>query len=301
MQRRSTLVVCAVAALAVAVAWGDARSATWRSFTPTKYGAKADILVDSKTLTYYRFDSVAPLTLSVEGPTRLKILTRVRIPNDRDEASYAVNVTRDGEHTVKEEFTATVAPQAHYVAFNSYRPGVIRRIYIDVPTGQHGYEILAEGEAVVDARPFKSADTRPSRVSIAPREYAAVETFYYRDKELTYYILTEESPVVLDVVGPTSVKVNTRLMFDQTMLSDQDYVLGVREFGAPEQLYKIESEPSETVTSRDRSDVIPGALRHFMIELGRGAHTYEFRLVDTVGSAVALKFYIPRGDLLNEP
>jgi len=301
MKRTSTLVTCAAAVLAIALAWCGAAAATWRSFTPTKYGAKADILVDSKTLTYYRFDSVAPLVLSVEGPTRLKILTRVRIPNDREEETYAVTVTRDGEHTVKEEFTATVAPQAHYVAFNSFRPGVIRRVYIDVPTGQHGYEILAEGDAVVDARPFRSADTKPSRVSIAPREYAAVETFYYRDKELTYYILSEETPVVLDVVGPTTIKVNTRLMFDATMLGDQDYVVGVREYGSPEQLYKISTEPSETVTSRDRSDVIPGALRHFMLEVGRGARTYEFRLADTVGSAVALKFYIPRGDLLNEP
>jgi hypothetical protein len=305
MRRRSAAraarVVCALAVLAVAFARTDASAATWRSLAPAKYGAKADILVDSKTLTYYRFDSVAPLTLSVEGPTRLKILTRVRIPNDRDEGTYSVTVTRDGGHAVTEEFTAGVSEQAHYVAFNSFRPGVIRRLYIDVPTGQHGYEILAVGAAVVDARPFQSAADRPSRVSIAPREYAAVETFYYRDKELVYYILTEDAPVVLDVVGPTAIKVNTRLVFDQTMLDAQSYALGVREYGAPEQLYRIETEPSETVTSRDRSDVIPGALRHFMLEVGRGAHTYEFRLADTVGAAVALKFYIPRGDLLNEP
>jgi hypothetical protein len=301
MRKGGRIAVCAAAFLAVALGWGGASAATWRTFTPTKYGAKADILVDSKTLTYYRFDSVAPIVLSIEGPTRLKILTRVRIPNDREEATYAVTVTRDGEHSFTEEFTTTPSSHAHYVAFNSYRPGVIRRLYIDVPTGQHGYEILAVGDAVVDARPFESAATNPSRVSIAPREYAAVETFYYRDKELVYYILTEESPVVLDVVGPTTIKVNTRLMFNQTMLSDQGYVVGVREYGSPEQLYKIETEPSETVTSRDRSDVIPGALRHFMLEVGRGARTYEFRLADAVGGAVALKFYIPRGDLLNEP
>jgi hypothetical protein len=301
MRGRSAVVVSALTLLVVALTWCDAASLTWRSFVPTKYGAKADILVDSKTLTYYRFDSVAPITLSVEGPTRLKILTRVRIPNDREEETYTVTVMRDGEHATAEEFTAPVSERAHYVAFNSFRPGVIRRIYVDVPTGQHHYELLAEGQAVVDARPFQSAANRPSRVSLAPREYAAVETFYYGDKALTYYILTEDSPVVLDVVGPTTIKVNTRLMFEQTMVGGQSYVLGVREYDVPEQLYRIESEPSETVTSRDRSDVIPGALRYFMLEVGKGAHTYEFTLVDASGSAVALKFYIPRGDLLNEP
>jgi hypothetical protein len=301
MSRGSVIALTIATILALAVASSDAPCATWSSLAPAKSGAKADILVGSKTLTYYRFDSVAPLVLSVEGPTRLKILTRVRIPNDREEEAYTVVVTRDAEHPTTYEFTAPVSTDAHYVSFNSYRPGAIRRVYIDVPTGQHGYEILAAGDAVVDARPFESAAKSPSRVSIAPREYAAVETFYYRDKELTYYILTESTPVVLDVVGPTTIKVNTRLMFDRTMRGGQSYVLGVREYGEPEQLYKIEAEPSETVTSRDRSDVIPGALRHFMLEVGRGARTYEFRLADAVGGAVALKFYIPRGDLLNEP
>lgn len=301
MKTTRTLAFSALTALAVALACGDALSASWRSITPARYGAKAEILVDSETFTYYRFDSVAPLNLSVEGPTRLKILTRIRVPDDANEATYSVEITRDGAHSTIDGFTAAPSEHAHYVAFNNYRPGVIRRIYVDVPTGQHGYEILAAGEAVVDARIFESTRARPSRVSMAPRVYAAVETFYYRDKELTYYILTEDAPVVLDVVGPTSVKVNTRLMFDETMLEDQTYVLGVREYGTPEQLYKIETGPSETVTSRDRSDLIPGALRHFMLEVGRGAHTYEIRLVDTVGSAVAIKFYIPRGDLLNEP
>jgi hypothetical protein len=301
MGRRSVIGLAVATILAVAATTTGAACATWTSLAPAKSGAKADILVGSKTLTYYRFDSVAPLVLSVEGPTRLKILTRVRIPNDREEETYAVTATRDAEHTTTYEFTAPVSNAAHYVSFNSYRPGAIRRVYIDVPTGQHGYEILAVGDAVVDARPFESAAKSPSRVSIAPRGYAAVETFYYKDKELTYYILTEDVPVVLDVIGPTTIKVNTRLVFDRTMRGGQSYVLGVREYGEPEQLYKIEAEPSETVTSRDRSDIIPGALRDFMLEVGKGARTYEFRLADSVGDAVALKFYIPRGDLLNEP
>jgi hypothetical protein len=47
--------------------------------------------------------------------------------------------------------------------------------------------------------------------------------------------------------------------------------------------------------------MIPGALRHFVLEVPKGAHTYEFRLVDTVAGGLAVKFYIPRGDLTNEP
>jgi hypothetical protein len=107
--------------------------------------------------------------------------------------------------------------------------------------------------------------------------------------------------VVLDVNGPTTIRVNTRLLFDRTASKRESYVVGVREPGAAEVVYKIETTPSETVVCRDRSDLLPGALRHFMLEVGPGPHAYEFRLVDTTAGALAIRFHIPRGDIANEP
>ena len=278
-----------------------ASGADWKSFRPAEHAGRTTISVSGKELTYYGLTEDEPLTFSVEGPTRIKVLTRVRVPNDRESVAYGVSVARDGIHQETVDKEAYPKDGAFYVAFNHFRPGVIRRVYIDVPTGRHGYALTVAGEHRVDARLFERAESRPSRVSIAPTGHGSVETLYYRDKELTYYLLTGESPVVLDVVGPTSVKVNTRLLYDATMLGDQTYVVGVKEGDDPECLYRIDAEPSQTVVMRDRADVIPGALRHFMLEVPRGAHTYEFRLADTVAGGVAVKFYIPRGDLTNEP
>ncbi|MCK4511221.1 hypothetical protein KAW64_05750 [bacterium] len=299
MRRALTLGVM-IAVLAVVLAQVSA-AANWKSFRPADYSGKTNIWVEGSERTYYHFTADEPLTFSVEGPTRVKILTRVRVPNDRETVEYGVSISRDGVHveTVRKE--AYAKESAFYVAFNSFRPGVIRRIYIDVPTGRHGYELSAVGRHSVDARLFESAESKPSLVSIAPRDYDSVETLYYRDKELTYYLMTKDAPVVLDVIGPTSVKVNTRLLYDATMLGDQTYIVGIRAPGAPEDLYRIDGEPSETVVMRDRNDVIPGALRYFVLEVPRGAHTYEFRLADTVAGGLAIKFYIPRGDLTNEP
>jgi hypothetical protein len=42
-------------------------------------------------------------------------------------------------------------------------------------------------------------------------------------------------------------------------------------------------------------------LRYFTIEVPAGAHSYTFRLADTAAGGVVIKFYIPRGDLSNEP
>ena len=299
MRRVLTLGVV-VAVLAVVLAQVSA-AADWKSFRPSDYSGKVRISVEGSELTYYHFTADEPLTFSIEGPTRVKILTRVRVPNDHETVEYGVSISRDGVHMETLEKEAYAKESAFYVAFNSFRPGVIRRIYIDVPTGRHGYQLRAVGGHSVDARLFESAESKPSLVSIAPRDFDSVETLYYRDKELTYYLMTKGTLVVLDVIGPTSVKVNTRLLYDATMLGEQTYIVGIREPGVPECLYRIDAEPSQTVVMRDRDDVIPGALRHFMLEVPKGAHTYEFRLVDTVAGGLAVKFYIPRGDLTNEP
>jgi len=299
MRRAFTLGVVAAALAAILVQVSAA--ADWKSLRPADYSAKVGIWIGGKERTYYHFTADEPLTFSVDGPTRVKILTRVRVPNDRETVEYGVSISRDGVHVETVEKDAYPKESAFYVAFNSFRPGVIRRIYIDVPTGRHGYELRAVGRYPVDARLFESAETKPSLVSLAPRDYGSVETLYYRDKELTYYLMTKDESVVLDVIGPTSIKVNTRLLYDGTMLGEQSYIVGVREPDIPESLYRIDAEPSQTVVCRDRDDVIPGALRHFMLKVPKGAHTYEFRLVDTTAGGLAVKFYIPRGDLTNEP
>lgn len=298
--RRALMLGLVLALLSVAGV-PRAMSADWRSFDPATFSERSMISVEGKELVYYQFASEEPLTFSVEGPTRVKILTRARIPNDREEFAYSVSVERDGVLERTESMESVPAANAFYIGFYDFRPGAIRRIYIDVPTGRHGYSLRAANGLPIDARLFRSTRTKPSRTSIAPDEYASVETLLYRDKELSYYVLTGDDPVVLEVVGPTSVKVNTRLLYDSTMLGEQTYVVGVREPGSPERLYKMDTEPSETVVCRDRGDVIPGALRHFMLEVGRGSHTYEFRLVDAVAGGLAIKFYIPRGDLSNAP
>jgi len=78
-------------------------------------------------------------------------------------------------------------------------------------------------------------------------------------------------------------------------------VIGVGESGATEVLYKIETTPSTSVVCRDRNDLLPGALRHFALEVGPGPHAYEFRLADATARALAIAFHIPRGDVANEP
>jgi hypothetical protein len=297
--RGSSLPVLTMVALALVTT--AAGAAEWRTLDPAGYESKVNVSVDEKQLPYYRFSSEKPLRFSIEGPTRVKILARLRVPMSEESATCVLNVLRDGMSAGVDTLMAPASERSFYISFEDFRPSVIRRLYIDVPTGTHGYEIRPSGRARADARVFRAADANPSRAALAPSEYAAVETFYYRDKELVYYLATRNRSVVLSVIGPTSVKVNSRLIYEHTMLSGQTYVLGVKGLGEEERLYKIETEPSETVAFRDRSDAVPGALRHFTLEVPEGEHRYVFRVADSLGESVALKFYIPRGDLLNEP
>jgi len=301
MRTPTALVALLAVAMSAALCPAKAPAPRWKSVTPSGHASQSALMVDGKQVTYHRFDAERPLSFSVQGPVRVKVLTRLVIPNDREKDSYAIVVTRDGAMVQREAFDTAPSGRAFYAALDSVRPGVIRRLYIDVPTGAHAYELRAEGLGRVDARVYASADLDADRVSFAPRDGPAVETLLSGDKELTYYLLTKSAPVVLDVAGPTTIRVNTRLLFDQTMSKRESYVVGVREPGAAEVLYRIETTPSETVVCRDRSDLLPGALRHFMLDVGPGPHAYEFRLTDTTAGALAIRFHIPRGGVANGP
>ena len=293
----------------------SAAAAAWRSVTPASSDGRTQIMVDSKTLSYHRATEATPVRFVVEGPTRVKVLTRLRVPTSVTAAmDYTVKVLLDGAPFAAEEMTTESAgPNATYLALEMFSPGKIRRFYIDVPTGRHAYDLIPGSGTTVDVRVFEKGDAEPTRVSLAPGEYAGVETLLTRDNELTYYLATVSDPVVLNVSGPTTIKVNARLIFDAAMIGEHSYMLGVRSWagtssddpdgdalgGGDETIYRLESKASTTLTCRDRGDVLPGALRTFELPVPEGRHTYTFRLAGGQGRQVALKFYIPRGDVAN--
>ncbi|HYW67999.1 MAG TPA: hypothetical protein VE960_00190, partial [bacterium] len=156
--RRALMITVALMSLAILLA-GSASAADWKSFRPAEHAGRTKISVGGKELTYYQFSEDEPVAFSVEGPTRLKILTRVRVPSGRESVEYGVSVSMDGVHQETVEKEAYPKDGAFYVASDDFRPGVIRRVYIDVPTGRHGYELRAVGGHTVDARFFESAES----------------------------------------------------------------------------------------------------------------------------------------------
>jgi hypothetical protein len=299
---RSGAALFALAAALVAVGAGAAQgSAAWRTIPLSGYAAKTAMMVEGRQTTYHRFDAGQPLSFKVVGPVRLKVLTRLVIPNPRERDSYTLVVARDGVQADAKTFDTVPADKAFYVALDSVRPGVIRRLYIDVPTGEHAYEIRAEGLARVDARVFASTEGEVERVGLAPRDDARPEVLVSGDRELTYYLLADGNPITLDVVGPTTVTVNVRLMFDDAMQKRESFVVTVEEQGGEEVLTRIETARSETVRCRDRGDVLPGALRQFTLDVAEGRHTYRFRLAEAASDLAAVSFHIPRGDVANAP
>ncbi len=291
-----------------------AAAADWKSVTPASSAGRTQIMVDSKTLSYHRATDETPVRFVVEGPTRVKVLTRLRVPTSVTTMDYAVHVACDGAPlTVENMSTESAGPAATYLALEMFSPGKIRRFYLDVPTGRHAYDLTAGPRTTVDLRVFEAVDRVPQRVSLAPRSYAGVETLLARDNELTYYLATETEPVVLEVSGPTTIKVNARLVFDMEMRGEHSYMIGIRSWGGAssetpggdssgggaETIYRLESKASTTLTCRDRGDVLPGALRTFDLPVAEGQHTFVFRLAGGQGREVALKFYIPGGDVAN--
>lgn len=266
----------------------------WRSLMPSDFIERAMLKVYETELIYYGFDANTPLAFKVQGPTQVRVLTRLRyIPGMEGEQSYELILSEDGVEKEKVLYNTTESEKASYVEGTDMSLGKAMRIEFAVDdTSSHTYEIrLSKNTGKrVEARVFKLRDN----VEITPIEYAqSITAFLSESRERTYYLLTREHPVKVRVRGPTRMEVHARLDYNPGMVGKQMYILKVLQDDKTLKSFHIESVRSSTVSYEDRPTIVPGAAKTLQIEVPEGPHTYEFRLPNLQFKGVALRFLIP--------
>ncbi len=280
---------------------GASAKTRWLSLQPDKSPGEICITSGDEEFDYYRLDSDSPLEFSVTGPREVKILTRyVFEPGDPDVAGYTVRVIRDGVLLMRRALS-TGRSEAYSSCGERGRPaGIIRRILLDVPKGAHTYQVfLVESDRRVAARVFRRVLVRQSStVSFTPSTYVSICTLQFSSGSLSeYYGFDQDHPLAFRLVGPTKIKVCTRLEFDPSMNGSQSYGIEVLEDGAGIKDYHYHVRKMETVCYLEHPDVLPGERKCFHIRVPKGPHDYEIRISNGPRRRGAAKIHIPKSDL----
>ncbi len=272
----------------------------WITVEPTP-GNKISLEVSGKESEYFILEKNNSLELKVNGPTNLRVISRLNFPPGvSGSAQYGLEI-KENNHLVK-SYSTTSEPSSAVYKSRPGIPGKSRKFTFEVPQGSHRYIIqpIKVSSEVHLRFLIQSAQAKSGWSSITPTQYDQVVIAILKEKPWSYYTCTSRKPVQVKVIGPTRLRVVTRLNYESNMKGQQKYQLLVEENGKTINRQGLETTKSLTVSYQNLKTVVPGKSKTFFLEVSGGQHTYNFRLAEGLANSVSLRFSIPEKDLNNE-
>jgi hypothetical protein len=273
-------------------------------FAPNGAAQKMELRVSGKLREYFVLDTATPIELTIKGPAKLKLLSRAILSAPNDTLDYSYVVERKGaskpltvkHSTFRSEKSAFAGPMEGAVAESRART-------IDVPGGEQTYTLSLPKTARNRLLFRFGTDTESfdgtTIVAMTPSEFTTQVDLTTREETLSYYRVGIGNRVVLNLVGPATLKVLARIEFDPTMSQTQKWKVAVSEDGVAKSTYNLSAKPSDITVYKVAASLIPSAAEVFYVDVPTGSHRYEFALPDDQRSGL-LRFLLPRRHLERE-
>ncbi len=305
-RRPALLLLLAAGLVAAGVPSGPARAATrWVSVSPAGKADSHCLRVASQDFEYQVLASENPVHYSVNGPRRLKVITRYLFaPDEEKRQSFTLTVHVDGQERLRKTFRAS--PDGDVSDCSAGRVGSsLRRALLDLAKGPHDIAITAttEGPGQVAMRLFQETRRQSTgTVSFQPDGFSQVATLQFESgAQSTYYRFSADRPLTFTLTGPTTVQLYTRLDFDLTMNGVQDYALDVLRDGASWRTFQFHTGELGSAHYLESPDILPGQRKKASIEVPPGRHTFTVRCLRPSGCGIAAQIRISKKALEARP
>ncbi len=245
-------------------------------------------IVTKKADEYYLLTKDMPITFSVEGPTYIRVYTRIFWPGKASKKELYKVILQ--ENAIDERLITLETERSDVTTDMRGRPvSKWRTFYIEVPEGMNRYKIT-QWASPNDSMLIKFTYESPREWHDIPAAgYSALLEAVEEEKLVKYYEVLRDKKVTLRLQGPVSLKVIARLNYDMSMLGEQSYSLLVNDNGRTEQ-ENVKCYKSDIITYENRPDVVPSNAHTFYIRVDEGWHNLEFTLKGTTAKSAALRF-----------
>jgi len=281
---------------------GGAGAATsWSSFSPREDHGSECLRVGAQKIDYFLLEPDRPVTLRLRGPRKLKVVARYLFGDaDTNQSSFEIALRVDGKEELRKTFRAGGLPGVG-VCGKDLEVSALRRATLSIPTGLHDVQVFAgtEGSGRVAARFFRNSRGRKVKmVNFSPERYESVYRLQFDSgRQSTYYHFSDAHPLRFSIQGPSSLEIDSRLDFDQTMRGSTSYRLELLQDGEPLQRFIYHTKKISSAAYVERKDILPGERKRMKLPVPRGAHEYEIRCLGPQACGVALRIRIPETDL----
>lgn len=119
------------------------RKQKWIALAPSAPAEQVDLLAGEETVAYFRFKEEKPLRVEVNGPTELRVLTRVENHYDmKGSVIYRLQVRRDGKVMNTYMLSSKRSETTTYKNNKTLVPGKAREVTVPIPRGRHVIEVI---------------------------------------------------------------------------------------------------------------------------------------------------------------
>lgn len=291
---KTKMVIGALGAL-LGSAWG-AQAGPWESIESLPKQKPVVVLVKDRARHYFRITPQSPLVVPIEGPARLRVVSRAELPSgDPRSVSYRLRAL-EGSTVLHEQRTeSSTAPHVRLTGARA-AIGKSRRMVIDVPSGRHEVTLTVEGVPAVVVRLKRGTPMagREDMVTLTPIDAARSVTVTEGQKTIPYHTTYAGKPVRLRVVGPSRLDLTLRLDFDATMRGAHAYRVAVTDNGRSLRELAFRTTKSTTASFTNQPDRIPSKFDQARIEIPPGPHDLAIELIQPRNGAAEVHARIPQ-------
>ncbi len=264
--------------LAPLILWGQV-------IKPQEPRQSREILLIQGKRRIYHFTKNKELVYQVHGPATLKLYSRaVALSRKGDsEVSYSFEVTVDQSppRQIKHQTRLSGIRSSQHPNHRYTRASLD---YFQVGDGVHTIRVRRkESPGPLLFRLVKHSQGKKSRRRLKAQILAPADTAYILigQKRLPYFKVTPEKPLLLEVEGPKTIELLSRLALEYWMNGAQDYRLQIRDNGRLVGTYHYSTTSSDTATVEGHEELVPGKWRTCRLQLKSGSHRLKISLLDS--------------------
>ncbi len=237
-------------------------------------------------LSYYFVVRDQALEFEAEGPTWLRVYTRLWWPEGQDgKLEYSLSLWQN-EVERPLEFETELSKSSY--GAGTHKLGKWRSFYIQVPKGRNPYRlVLNDAPAGTVAVRFSFQNPK----SWNPVVLSGLDELLLAESEdtVSFYCLERGSPAALGISGPCRVRVRIRLNYEPSMVGAQNFVLTVREQGKELAGRNFRVTKSGSVIYQNALGVVPSTERTLRFNLGQGALQLTIALNGTLAHSAGIR------------
>ena len=252
---------------------------------PSIGGEKKEILIISDKRRVYTVLDNDSLVYDVYGPARLELISRYPVNNKTKKSqkfSYTLFIDNEKPIMINHRYKIqrsirSVQHPNHYFTYSG-------NYFFNISEGNHRIILKPSEDKRYPVlfrmlkKDFDKVDN--NRNELTPMVFQSNYKVMVEGKPVSYYQLSKNRPLQLDIDGSKKLRILSRLVFDEYMGSNETYRLRVKNGKKVLGTYFLSSERSSTSYIVDIKDKVPGKWRTCEIDIPAGKQIITVEIVE---------------------